>query len=213
MSRPQPGRSGTLSCWASSALARSCLCETDWRYKGSPSSCSDAFLFGNHPWGQAHIKTQRYRWCTHTVSAHINSGPVSPQHRESRFPVCFTDFSLAACVGSKMRRSCSHSCWERAEVRVWYWCHMEAATVSWNTVTVAVNHRKEPHVFPLSHHSELLFFFLLYKHKWDTFNYSTVSWVKLCVLENTSNIFPTFTWADNPRYVHKDSIFIQISFI
>ncbi len=44
-----------------------------------------------------------------------------------------SDLSLAACVGSRMRRSCSHSCWERAEVRLWYWCHMEAAALSYNT--------------------------------------------------------------------------------
>lgn len=36
-----------------------------------------------------------------------------------------------------MRRSCSQSCWESAEVRCWYWCHMEDAALSWNTQTGA----------------------------------------------------------------------------
>lgn len=49
------------------------------------------------------------------------------------------DLSLAACVGSRMSRSCSHSCWERAEVRLWYWCHMEAAVLSWNTSVKSYN--------------------------------------------------------------------------
>lgn len=42
-----------------------------------------------------------------------------------------TDLSLAACVGSRMRRSCSHSCWDRGDVRAWYCCHMAAAALSW----------------------------------------------------------------------------------
>ena len=44
-----------------------------------------------------------------------------------------THLSLADCVGSRMRRSCSHSCWARLPVRAWYWCHMAAAMLSWNT--------------------------------------------------------------------------------
>lgn len=70
-SHPQQDRSGNPSCWAWSSSTRSYLSGTDWQCKGSPFSCWDASLCGNHPCGEAHhTRTNETSW---QVAASIKS--------------------------------------------------------------------------------------------------------------------------------------------